>query len=196
MFDLEQFPLKGTNVTLQVMKTSDAEELYPVGTEPTIWTFLKQPPFSTLNDAKAFVDAALDGWKNQVRLPFVVVQNSTNQVVGTTSFWDWSKINRRVEIGSTWLAKSAQKTGVNTECKLLLLTHAFETMDFQRVEFQTDGRNQASQNALQRIGATQEGILRKHTLVKYGVLRDDVIFSILADEWPEVKSSLIERLKQ
>jgi RimJ/RimL family protein N-acetyltransferase len=98
-----------------------------------------------------------------------------------------------VEIGSTWLAASAQRTAVNTECKLLLLAHAFETWAVQRVTFKTDARNTRSRNAIQRIGATYEGIRRAHTLATDGTVRDSAYFSIVASEWPMVKGRLVER---
>jgi len=120
---------------------------------------------------------------------------SEDMIVGTTRFYEIFPNDRKAAIGYTWLAKSAQRTPVNTEAKLLLLTHAFETWKLVRVEFITDVRNEQSRAAILRLGAKQEGILRKHLILPSGRVRDSVVFSITDDEWPEVKAQLENRLR-
>lgn len=123
-------------------------------------------------------------------LPFTVRSTALNRVVGMTTYMNVDAAQRRVEIGSTWYAASSQRTPLNTECKLLLLTHAFEVLDCVAVEFRTSAFNQASRNAILRLGAKQDGVLRSHMRHADGSLRDTFVFSIIAPEWPAVKSHL------
>jgi len=144
---------------------------------------------------KDYIQAALDGQAQGRELPFVIVSKSSNQVAGSTRFYDISAQDRKCTIGYTWLAKSAQRTPINTEAKLLLLTHAFDTWKCVRVELVTDVLNAQSRAAILRLGAKQEGILRKHLILPSGRVRDSVVFSIVDDEWPELKASLQNRLR-
>ena len=123
-------------------------------------------------------------------LPFAVRNLTSGRIAGMTTYMNIDANNRRVEIGSTWYAKSVQRTPLNTECKLLLLTHAFETLDCIAVEFRTGFFNQSSRRAIERLGAKQDGILRSHQHYADGSLRDTVVFSIIAAEWPAVKRHL------
>jgi N-acetyltransferase len=123
-------------------------------------------------------------------LPFTVLSTVLNRVVGMTTFMNVDAAQRRVEIGSTWYAASSQRTPLNTECKLMLLTHAFEVLDCVAVEFRTSAFNHASRNAILRLGAKQDGVLRNHMRHADGSLRDTCVFSIIAPEWPAVKSHL------
>ena len=118
------------------------------------------------------------------------------EIVGCTRICNWESDNRRLEIGYTWYAKRAQRTGINTEAKLLLLTFAFETLDAIAVEFRTHWHNQASRQAIARLGAKQDGVLRNHKILKDGTIRDTVVYSIIDTEWPTVKNSLQFRLRQ
>jgi RimJ/RimL family protein N-acetyltransferase len=127
-------------------------------------------------------------------LPFTARRNDSGAVIGMTSYLNVDAANRHVEIGATWNARSAQRTGTNTESKLLLLTHAFETLDCIAVEFRTHWLNQQSRTAIARLGAKQDGVLRSHQLAKDGTVRDTVVFSIIAGEWPAVRSELRRRL--
>lgn len=142
----------------------------------------------------AYIQFALDGLNQGTQLPFIIVQLPGNQIVGTTRFYDIFSSDRKCAIGYTWLAKNAQRTPVNTEAKLLMLTYAFETWKCVRVELITDVRNEQSRAAILRIGARQEGILRKHITLPSGRIRDSVVFSIIDTEWPEVKANLEGRL--
>jgi RimJ/RimL family protein N-acetyltransferase len=122
-------------------------------------------------------------------LPFTV-RNAKGQIVGMTTFMNIDAVNKRVEIGSTWYAKGVQRSPVNTECKLMLLRHAFENLDCIAVEFRTHFFNHASRRAIERLGARQDGILRSHQVAPNGTLRDTVVFSIIASEWPTVRAHL------
>jgi len=143
---------------------------------------------------RAYIAAALDAQKQGRELPFVIIRKSTEHVVGTTRLYNIEHEYRTVEIGYTWLAASVQRTEVNTEAKLLLLTHAFEHWNCIRVAFVTDALNQQSQRAILRLGAKEEGVLRNHMLMPGGRYRDSVLFSIIESEWPEVKARLKARL--
>ena len=127
-------------------------------------------------------------------VPFTARRNDTGAVIGMTTFMNIDAVNRRVEIGSTWTASSAQRSGTNTESKLLLLTHAFETQDCIAVEFRTHWLNQQSRAAIAKLGAKQDGVLRSHSLASDGTLRDTVVFSIIAIEWPAIRRELRRRL--
>ena len=144
----------------------------------------------------SYIAAALDAQAQGRELPFVIIRKSSGQVVGSTRFYRIERDHRRIEIGYTWLAASAQRSGVNTEAKLLLLTHAFERLRCIRVEFITDVLNQQSRTAILRLGAKQEGVLRNHMVMPNGRLRDSVCFSIIEAEWPEVKGRLEDKLRQ
>ena len=120
----------------------------------------------------------------------------SGDLIGSTRICSWDQVNRRLEIGHTWYAKRAQKTGINTEAKLLLLTYAFETLDVMAVEFRTHWHNQASREAITRLGAKQDGVLRNHQILKDGTVRDTVIYSIIDSEWPTVEQHLKCRLQQ
>lgn len=158
---------------------------------------------------KDYLQYALDGLAQGNQLPFVIryagvppasadsigAAPAANQIVGTTRFYEILPNDRKAAIGYTWLARSAQRTPINTEAKLLLLTHAFETWELVRVELITDVRNEQSRAAILRLGAKQEGILRKHLILPSGRVRDSVVFSITDDEWPEVKAILQAKLR-
>jgi RimJ/RimL family protein N-acetyltransferase len=128
--------------------------------------------------------------ENLGALPFVVRANATGEIVGCTRYFHVDAANRRLEIGYTWYAKRTQRTAINTECKILLLTHAFETLKCIAVEFRTHWFNHASREAIARLGAKQDGVLRNHQISPDGSYRDTVVFSIIESEWPAVKQHL------
>lgn len=142
----------------------------------------------------SYLEAAFEGLVRGAELPFAIVSKKTGQVVGTTRFYEIQPVARRVAIGYTWLATSAQRTPINTESKLLLLKHAFESWDCIRVEFITDVLNQQSRTAILRLGAKEEGVLRNHMIMPNGRIRDSVCFSIIKEEWPGVKDELALKL--
>lgn len=151
------------------------------------------PTRATMAD---YIHAALAAQDRGSELPFVIIRKSSAEVVGTTRFYEIEKTDRRVAIGYTWLSASAQRTAINTEAKLLLLTHAFEGWRFNRVELITDVLNEQSRAAILRLGAKEEGVLRSHMLMPNGRIRDSACFSIILTEWPEVKARLENKLKE
>lgn len=145
-------------------------------------------------DFKRLVEKALDEQDRGESVVFATVERESGQVIGSTRFMNIDRSNLRVEIGSTWIAPAWQRTAVNTEAKYLMLRHAFEVWQCMRVELKTDAQNQRSRNAILRLGAKEEGTLRKHLITWTGRVRDTVYFSILDTEWPEVKARLEGKL--
>jgi RimJ/RimL family protein N-acetyltransferase len=143
-----------------------------------------------------YIEVALTAQEQGTELPFVIIRKATGKVVGTTRFYYIQPHQRSAAIGYTWVSAGAQRTAVNTEGKLLLLSHAFESWQCIRVEFITDVLNQQSRAAILRLGAKQEGILRNHIIMPNGRIRDSVCFSIIDGEWPEVKAGLAAKLAQ
>jgi RimJ/RimL family protein N-acetyltransferase len=184
--------LVGHRVTLEPLTIDHAAELAPaVGDLWRAWyTHIPKP-----EDMTAEIERRLALRDAGTMLPFTVRRNDTGEAVGMTTFMNIDAQNRRVEIGSTWLAKSAQRTGINTEAKLLLLGHAFDALDCIAVEFRTHWHNLQSRRAIAELGAKQDGVLRNHELWRDGTLRDTVVFSIIASEWPTVQLSLTEKLE-
>jgi len=139
---------------------------------------------------RAEIDRRLELQRQGSMLPFTVIQKTSGKPVGMTTYMNIDSANRRVEIGSTWYRQSVQRTAINTECKLMLLTHAFESLNCIAVEFRTHFFNHKSRRAIERLGAKLDGILRSHQLATNGTLRDTCVYSIIAGEWPTVKSHL------
>jgi len=185
--------LAGKHVRLEPLTFAHEPALNDAAADGELWntdvTIIPKP-----DGMKPYIEFALDGLDQGTQLPFVIVRSSDHRVVGTTRFYEIRTQDRVVAIGYTWLAKSTQRTPINTEAKLLLLTHAFETWNCVRVELITDVRNEQSRAAILRIGAKQEGILRKHLILPSGRIRDSVVFSIIDSEWSEVKMRLTQRL--
>jgi RimJ/RimL family protein N-acetyltransferase len=155
-------------------------------------------PYSmkTREDFARLVEKAFTEQERGESVVFATVERSSGKTIGSTRFMNIDRANRRVEIGSTWIAPAWHRTAVNTEAKYLMLRHAFEVWNCIRVELKTDALNQRSRNAILRIGAKEEGTLRRHVITWTGRVRDSVYFSILDNEWPEVKTKLEERLKE
>ena len=154
------------------------------------YTFVPKP-----EDMTKEIDRRLGLQKAGSMLPFTVV-DAAGKIAGMTTYMNVDATNRRVEIGSTWYAKRVQRTPLNTQCKLLLLQHAFEAIDCIAVEFRTHFFNHQSRRAIERLGAKQDGILRNHQIAPNGTLRDTVVFSIIAAEWPTVKAHLTYQLNE
>ena len=143
---------------------------------------------------RCYVQTALDDQKHASGLPFVIIDSASDRVIGSTRYMGIALQHFRLEIGATWLTPARQRSSANTEAKLLLLTHAFESLRIKRVVFKTEGLNKQSRRALARIGAVEEGTFREHLYTTSGRARDMVYFSILSAEWPNVKTGLIARL--
>jgi RimJ/RimL family protein N-acetyltransferase len=180
-------------VRLEPLTTAHAPALARVGLDPELWRWIPTPLISA-DDVRAYVATALAEQARGVSLPFAIVDAATDEVIGSTRFGNIDVPNRRLEIGWTWLARSHQRTRANTAAKRLLLGHAFDTLDANRVELKTDVLNEKSRSAIARIGGVQEGIFRQHVVCASGRIRDTVYFSILASEWPAVRRRLDERL--
>ncbi len=186
--------LEGRHVVLSPLTMAHAGPLVAAASDGELWN----TTLTIIPDSKgvaSYIEAALTGQSVGKELPFVIIYKSSNEVVGTTRFYEIRPDDRAAAIGYTWLAKSAQRTPINTEAKLLLLTHAFETWSCLRVELITDVLNEQSRAAILRLGARQEGILRKHLILHSGRSRDSVVFSIIDSEWPEVKANLTAKLR-
>jgi len=196
-FSMDIFPviLEGPHVRLEPLSTSHEESLFSAAEDGELWNSTVTIVPSRDNIA-AYIGTALRAQMEGSTLPFVIFRKASGRVVGSTRFFHIEKDHRRVEIGYTWLAASAQRSEVNTESKLLMLTHAFERWDCIRVEFMTDVLNNQSRKAILRLGAMQEGVLRNHMIMPDGRYRDSVCFSIIAAEWPDIKVKLEARLKQ
>ena len=185
--------LEGQQVRLEPLSLAHEEALIAAADDGELWnsTVTIVPTRATM---AAYIEAALEGQAQGSELPFVIVRKVSGEVVGTTRFYEIVPADRRVAIGYTWLSASAQRTAVNTESKLLLLTHAFDHWQCVRVELLTDLLNQQSRAAILRLGAKEEGTLRSHMIMPNGRIRDSVVFSIISEEWPEVKARLAAKL--
>jgi len=186
---VEPVVLRGTCVRLDPLKIDHVEALSRVGLEPELWRWIPTA-VATVEEMRAYVMTALDEQRQGMSLPFVIVDQAGNQVVGCTRYANIQPTHHRLEIGWTWVAPAHQRTAANTEAKLLLLTHAFETLGAMRVELKTDALNEKSRQAILRLGAVEEGTFRKHMLTASGRVRDSVYFSIIDAEWPAAKSKL------
>jgi RimJ/RimL family protein N-acetyltransferase len=192
---LEPVLLEGRSVRLEPLDRHHIDPLAAVGLDPEIWRWSPEPVL-TRERMRAYVEAALDGRRDGTMAPFATVLREDDRVVGSTRFGAIDLRNRRVEIGWTWIAPPWQRTAVNTEAKLLMLAHAFDTLGCQRVELKTDVLNERSRRAIGRLGAREEGVFRKHMVTASGRVRDSVYFSIVDDEWPQVRSRLEDLLRR
>ncbi|HSJ15641.1 MAG TPA: GNAT family protein [Longimicrobiales bacterium] len=186
-------PLLGSVVRLEALTQAHHAALCEVGFDPDLWA-LTVSLVRTPADMAAYIDAALQGRSAGTAFGFAIVEQASGRVAGSTRFGNMDPVNRRLEIGWTWVARAWQRSAVNTEAKLLLLAAAFEQLGCIRVEFKTDVLNERSRNALRGIGAKEEGVLRSHMITASGRVRDTVYYSILADEWPTVRAHLEARL--
>jgi RimJ/RimL family protein N-acetyltransferase len=185
--------LEGEYVRLEPLSLTHHAALCETGLDPALWRWMGTT-ISTPAEMREWIDAALRWQSEGTALPFATVERSSGRVIGSTRFANIDRANRRVEIGWTWVAPPWQRTAANTEAKLLMLRHAFETLGCIRVEFKTDALNAKSRAALLRIGAREEGTLRHHMIVQGGRRRDSIYFSILESEWPAVRDGLVKRL--
>jgi RimJ/RimL family protein N-acetyltransferase len=190
---LRPIVLEGDFVRLEPMTLEHHAGLSAVGLDPEIWRFTLVV-VQTPEEMRGYMDAALELQRGGTTLPFVTIERSSGQIVGSTRFGNYDPANRRIEIGWTWIAPRWQRTAINTEAKYLMLSHAFEKLHCVRVELKTDVLNTRSREAMLRIGAKEEGVLRKHSLVWDGRYRDSIYYSILDDEWATVKQELEKML--
>lgn len=188
-----QITLEGPGIVLRPLQYADTDALVHAAADGELWnlTVTVVPSVSTVD---SYLKKALDGREAGTVMPFVIVLKKTGEVIGSTRFWKIDPLNRKLEIGSSWISARFQKTFVNTEAKYLMLRHAFEVLDCVRVQFTTDENNQKSRNAILRLGARQEGIVRHERIMPDGRKRNSVRFSIIDDEWPEVRLNLEQKL--
>lgn len=187
--------LEGHSVLLLPMELEQKQELWRAAEPQQIWEFTSSK-IRSKDEMKLTIETAIMERELGNQIPFVVSCKESGKIIGSTRFLDISEKNKSLEIGWTWYHPDYWRSAVNTETKFLLLRYAFEEMKMNRVQFCTDARNIRSQNAIQRIGATKEGILRKHRIIADGYVRDTVIYSIILEEWPEIKSLLQEKMNR
>jgi N-acetyltransferase len=189
--------LNGSVVRLEPIRYEHADLFWDVANS-TLDDIFRWIPYrmQTREDFQLLVAKALQEQERGESVVFTTVESGSGRVVGSTRFMNIDRNNRRVEIGSTWIAPAWQRTAVNTEAKYLMLRHAFEVWGCFRVELKTDALNEKSRNAILRLGAKEEGTLRRHVVTWTGRVRDSVYFGILDSEWPEVKARLEEKLRK
>ena len=185
----EPVTLERRGVRVEPMTNEHAAALEMAARDGELWN-LRVTSVPAPGEASAYVAAGLQGREDGHMLPFVVVDAASGRVIGSTRYHDIVPAVERLEIGYTWYAKSRQGTHVNASAKLLLMTHAFETLGAKLVGWRTDNFNFASQRAIERLGARKDGVLRHHALRRDGTVRDTVMYSLAAGEWPEVKAHL------
>jgi RimJ/RimL family protein N-acetyltransferase len=195
MIQVEPVTLELNGVRLEPMAASHAADLARAAQDGALWN-IRVTSVPSPGDEGNYVNSALEMREAGSRMPFVVRDLSQGEIIGTTSYHDIVPAVDRVEIGYTWYAKSYQRTHVNTTCKLMLMTHAFDTLSCKVVGFRTDNFNHASQRAIERLGAKRDGVIRHHALRRDGTVRDTVIYSITSGEWPEIRAHLRYKLTQ
>ena len=192
---IEPVNLRGVHATLEPLARDHEAALAAAADDGEIWR-LWYTSVATPQKMAGYIGVALDMRERLGAMPFVVRDNASGEIVGCTRYFNVDAANRRLEIGHTWYAQRAQRSAINTECKLLLLTHAFETLRCIAVEFRTHWFNQASRAAIARLGAKQDAVLRNHQISADGSYRDTVVFSIIESEWPAVKQHLRYQLER
>ena len=185
----EPVTLAGRIVRLEPLSLDHHADLLRVALEPSLWQWTWSAVHSAA-DLTDYIRTALLEQDTGRSLPFAIIDRASGRAIGSTRYGNIEPAHKRLEIGWTWLGTAYQRTGANTETKLLLLTHAFEALKYNRVEFKTDALNDASRAALLRIGAKEEGVFRRHGVATGGRIRDTAWYSIVSDEWPEVKARL------
>ena len=192
---IEPVTLKGEHATLEPLEAKHEAALRGAAADGELWRlwYTSVAPPDRIGE---YIARALDMRERLGAMPFAVRQNATGEVVGCTRYFNVDAANRRLEIGHTWYSKRVQRTAINTECKLLLLTHAFDVLRCIAVEFRTHWFNHASRVAIERLGAKQDGVLRNHQLLPDGSKRDTVVFSIIDGEWPAVRQHLKFQLER
>ena len=188
--------LEGTHVRLVPPDLKYEKDLLAAAQPNEIWDFIATAPGQTAAEMHAWIQQAVDDTANGSRVWFIIVRKGDERAIGATSYMDIHVRDRSLEIGGTWLTPKVWRTSINTECKYLLLRHAFENLGCLRVQLKTDLRNLRSQKAIERLGAVKEGVLRKHMITRTGYIRDTVMYSIIDTEWGAVKARLENFLNQ
>lgn len=194
VFDPRPTVLTGVHAVLEPLRPGHAKELLVAGGDDATWMYMARPALRSIEDAESMIRQAVIETEAGREVAFAIVASASGQAVGSTRFLDIQRSHRALEIGWTWIGASWQRTAINTECKLLLLGHAFETLGTNRVTLKTDARNEGSQRAIERIGGVREGVLRRHRVCWDGFVRDTVYYGIVDHEWPQVKARLERKL--
>ena len=196
MADLEVKPvvLTGKHVRLEPLTEAHATALAAIGVRQPFWDFMVYGDVNSLDDMRNWVRELLSRAEKGTDLPFVAIHTASGRVAGATRYLNITPKDRGLEIGGTWYGPEFQRTAVNTECKYLLIRHAFETLGCIRVQLKTDLRNERSQKAIERLGAVKEGVLRNHMILPDGRYRHSVFYSVIDTEWPSVKQRLQEMM--
>ena len=181
--------LKNNIVYLRGISIDDVDLIAKVAFDERIWPFLSTT-IRTRQDVEAYVETAIANMTSGEEYTFIIIDQATGSIVGSTRFMDISRQHNRLEIGSTWITPNYWRTAINTNCKYLLLEYCFEILDMKRVQIKTDNENERSKQAIARIGAKFEGILRQHMTRKDGTIRDTAMFSVVHTEWQETKVHL------
>lgn len=192
---IEPTTLEGKHVRLEPLSLEHHRALCEVGLDEDLWRWIPAP-VRTWDDMRSYIEKALQDQVAGSALPFATVERGSGRPVGSTRFMNIDAANRRVEIGSTWIARNWQRTAVNTEAKYLMLRQAFEKLGCIRVELKTDSLNERSRGAILRLGAKEEGTFRNHMITASGRIRHSVYYSIIGSEWQTVKGRLEERLSR
>jgi RimJ/RimL family protein N-acetyltransferase len=193
--EIKRITLTGKHVRLEPLGEQHIAGLAEIGRGHDFWKFMLYGEMETEADFRHFVEDLLEREQKGTDLPFAVIHLASERVAGSTRYLNIDRPNRGLEVGGTWYGMDFQRTAVNTECKYLLLTHAFETLKAIRAQIKTDSLNVRSQTAIERIGAVKEGVLRNHMILPDGRIRDSVFYSILDREWEGVKKRLEEMLE-
>ena len=191
----EPITLRGSHATLEPLTHARRDELIEAVRDGELWklwyTFIPSP-----DQVAAEIDRRLEQQRKGTMLPFAIIEAASGTACGMTTYMNIEAETKRLEIGSTWYRKSVQRSPINTECKLMLLTHAFEVLECVAVEFRTHFINHQSRRAIERLGAKLDGILRNHRYASDGTLRDTCVYSIIANEWPSIRSHLRYQLER
>lgn len=193
-FTVSPVTLLGKGVRLEPLAPHHAEGLYAIGQEDQDWLYMPRGPLTSLEDTRQWISEAAEWAQAQQHISFAIIDTETGQVAGSSRYLSIRPEHRGLEIGYTWLGRAFQRSHINSAAKLCLLGHAFDTLQALRVELKCDSRNERSQAAIARLGATREGLFRKHMVVRNGFVRDTVYFSIIDSDWPAIKRNLNQKL--
>ena len=196
MMDVKPVTLTGRYVHLEPLTEAHVAGLAAIGIDDSIWQYMPYGFIRSEDGIRQWVRALLAYAAQGTDVPFVAIHLNSGNVAGATRYMEIKTAHKGLEIGGTWYGAAYRRTPVNTECKYLLLRHAFEELRCIRVQLKTDSRNERSQRAIERIGASREGILRNHMILPDGTIRHSVYYSILDSEWPQVKNRLEKMLAQ
>ena len=195
-FPPEPLVLASRHAVLQPLNLTHLDELLESGADPDLWRWMPRPYFLDKSLARQWIEDAIAAQSAKQALPFAIIDPSSGRAVGSTRLFDFRPDHKGLEIGWTWIGTPFQRTAINTGCKRLLLGFAFEQLGALRVQLKTDSRNARSRAAIERMGASFEGVLRNHMLLPSGDLRHSAFFSVLASEWPQIRQRLDSFLNQ